>query len=87
MAEEKSSRIVFKAAWRDEWVELLKRKTIGQQTAVERLIEFLLAQDDVAQSLILGQIDPSEDSLKIILQNAAKNAHRRMAAKYGKRSK
>lgn len=64
----KETRITFPDHINSKWKALVSRKSIGQQRAIERLIEFILKQDDALQSMILGQIEPSDDLVELVLR-------------------
>jgi hypothetical protein len=66
--DEAGARIVFRAEWRAPWLKFLKKKGIGQQDTIERLILFLLDQDDLAQSAILGIDDMTDDLYALMLK-------------------
>lgn len=66
VAEPKNLRIVIPPGLQEEWRRLTDGKKISQQDAVEALIRFVLGQSDVGRSLVLGQIQPSPQLLKIV---------------------
>jgi hypothetical protein len=69
--EKKSARIVFPPEFRAEWWKLIRKKGMTQQGAVERLIRFVLDQDDLIQSMILDQVDTSDDLMTVALKRIA----------------
>lgn len=71
MGDKQGARIIFADPILGPWKTMLAQKRIGQQAAIERLIEFLLAQDDLTQSMILGQVKPSDDLLSVSLKRVA----------------
>lgn len=56
-----------------KWRSLLQQKKISQQMAVVALIEWFMNQDDLFQSIILGQLnsDGQADVAELILQRMA----------------
>ena len=60
------------AALKRAWVELCAGKNIPQSDAFTSLVQFLLAQDDLTQSMILGQVKPRPDLTEFILRRLTK---------------
>lgn len=83
VTEQKNLRIVIPADLKDQWESLVESKGITQQKAIESLVRLLLAQDDLAQSVLLGQLKPTPDVMKLIYQRMeqAGDPRLRMAAK------
>ena len=50
------------------WVAMCERKKIGQQDAIQALVDFALAQDDVALSMLLGQTEATDDLIEVVLR-------------------
>ena len=48
--------------------DLLSRKQITQVAAMNSLLEWLVVQDDLLQSMILGQLDDDADLLTLALR-------------------
>lgn len=63
--QKENLRIRLDGPVKRRWDELLRRKRISQQDAVEGLVLFLLEQDDAGQSLALGQITDPKDRAAI----------------------
>jgi hypothetical protein len=82
LGEKKSSRIKIPPHLKEQWWEMLDKKGLPQQTAVVRLVEFVLAQDDPIQSMVLAQVDPTDDLIELVLRRMkAKLKYRSSAAK------
>lgn len=84
VTEPKNLRIVIPAELKDQWNALVEGKGISQQKAIEALVKFLLDQDDLAQSVVLGQVKPTPDVMRVIFERIAEKAgdpRLRMAAK------
>jgi DUF917 family protein len=72
VAEEKQNlKVRLKPAIKTAWDELLERKKISQQDAGTSLIQWILDQDDVLQSMVLGQVKPAPDLARVIAQRLA----------------
>lgn len=56
----------------EAWLALHERTGLPQRRILYRLIEFILAQDDVTQAVILGTVRPKEDVLELALRRMAK---------------
>ncbi len=66
--ETKSVRLVLEGERLEAWESLLAEKQVSQQAAMVKLIDYILAQDSVAQSMILGQIPASDDLIELALR-------------------
>jgi hypothetical protein len=53
------------------WDDLLTEKKISQQDAGLALLRWILDQDDVLQSMVLGQVKPAPDLARVIAQRLA----------------
>lgn len=60
---------------------LIKRKKISQQDAIVSLVTMLMAQDDVVQSVLLGQILPHPDVVELAIRRLAESAAHGKGAK------
>lgn len=69
--QKKNLRVELSGDTKDAFERLVERKKISQRKAIERMIEFLVAQGDVAQSMILGQIQPSPKLMELIFAEDA----------------
>jgi hypothetical protein len=74
-----------------EWRAAQRRIGLPQNQILHRLVRFLLAQDQVTQGMILGQLEPRPDLIAFLLNSIAqkKKPHRpgvfgTIAAKKGK---
>jgi hypothetical protein len=76
----KNLRVVLEGELKDQFAGLLERKQISQQKAIEQLVRFVVAQEDVAQSMLLGQIEPTDDLLEIVLRKRRHGHFPRKAA-------
>jgi hypothetical protein len=53
-----------------EWRAVQKRLGMPQRQMLHRLIRFLLAQDQVTQMMILGQVEAKDDLIEFSLKRA-----------------
>lgn len=53
------------------WIELCDRKKISQQDAVTSLLQWLLEQEDIVQSMVIGQTAPDSELVDWILHRLA----------------
>jgi len=67
MANGKSLRIQIPPDMIQQWEDFCEKKKIKQQPVIESMLRWLLDQNDVAQSMILGQIEPTPELLKMVL--------------------
>lgn len=61
-------RYSIPAKSREKWVALYERTGIPQTQILNRLVEFILLQDETTQSMILGTLKPTEELLEIALR-------------------
>ena len=54
------------------WLAFCETKRISQRDAIVATVEFLLAQDEVIQSMLLGQVQSSPDLIELVLRRLAK---------------
>lgn len=87
--ERKNLRIKLEGEMKLRWAAMLSRKKISQQAAIEGLVGLLLRfdDDDLLQSVLLGQIAPDTETISIILRRITDRetmrieSEERMAAK------
>jgi hypothetical protein len=48
-----------------------RRKVLSKQAVIERLIRYWVKQEDVAQSMIVGQVEPADDLVELVLRRLA----------------
>lgn len=53
---------------------LVERKQTTQQAVVNSVLRWLFEQDDLVQSMVLGQVRPSEDLAELIIRRLAEKA-------------
>jgi len=60
---------------------LLERKKITQQASINAMFRWLLLQDDMLQSIVLGQVTPetAEEVLILMLERLGESADRKAA--------
>jgi hypothetical protein len=75
MTEEVNLKFMIDAELRDRLGELLDRKRTTLTRGMAELISWLLDQDDVTQSMILGQIRPTPALIKMVLEATARRGH------------
>jgi hypothetical protein len=56
-----------------EWDAFLERKKISQQDALVAMIRYAMVQNDVFQSIMMGQMKADHDLLITILRREAKD--------------
>lgn len=56
-----------------EWKKLLKRTGIPQVQVLNRLVRFILLQDEITQGMVLGSLSLSPELLSIALRRASKS--------------
>jgi len=56
--DEEDLRVRLKDGLKEQFDAVLKRKKMKQVTGVNQLVAWFIAQDDLFQSMILGQIGP-----------------------------
>jgi hypothetical protein len=66
--DSKSLRVNVPADMREKWESFCERKKVKQQPAIEFLMRWMLAQDDLVQSMVLGQVESSPDLIKFVLE-------------------
>ena len=49
------------------WLSLCEAKKISQQDAATSLLAWIVSQDDLVQSMVLGQVQPSADLVTLVL--------------------
>lgn len=57
---------------RQKWDAMLARKRITQQEAIVQLMLRAVDADDVAQSMLLGQLTPADDLIAVVLRRGRK---------------
>jgi hypothetical protein len=72
---QKNLRVQLRDSLKDRWDEMLDRKKMSQQDAVERLVEFILEQEDTIQSVILQQFTPPFDVIEYLLRRMQSPKH------------
>lgn len=77
VAQKKTLKVDIDGGIRDRFLLICQRKNISQVGAVEGLLAYFSDLDDVHQSMVLGQVEQSQDLTEIVLK--------RMAAKKGRR--
>lgn len=73
MAERENFRFRLDPEKKRRWVEMCDRKNVGQQDAIESILGWVLAQDDLTQSMLLGQIAATDDLLEMVLRRLLGN--------------
>jgi hypothetical protein len=69
--KEKSIRLPIDAQRMEAWEKLLDEKQITQQAALLAMIDWVVAQDPLVQSMVLGQIPASDDLVRVALRRMA----------------
>jgi hypothetical protein len=59
-------RINLPVKVKEKWQQLCDEKNISQQRAAEALVMWFISQDDVAQSMLLGQLKESPDLIELM---------------------
>jgi hypothetical protein len=83
--ERKEFRYGVPAEMYADWRAAHKRIGLPQTQMLHRLVKFLLAQDQVTQMMILGQLEPRPDLLEFVLRQRAPLPNPRDARAYGGR--
>lgn len=52
----------------ERWNALLEETGLSQQAAIERLIRFVVEQDETVRAMMLGQLQPTADLVKLALE-------------------
>jgi hypothetical protein len=73
MARDRPVKIMMVGDLKDSLDALLERKRMSLTDAFEGMTRFLLEQDSIAQSLVLGQIEQKDraDLARVVLQRMA----------------
>jgi hypothetical protein len=75
MVRDRPVKFMMVGELKDRLDEVLERKKMSATDAFEGMTKFLLEQDSLAQSLLLGQIEPRDrpDLVEIVLKRLAVN--------------
>lgn len=69
--KEKSIRLPMEGARKRAWEDMLQRKKIGQQDALYALIDWIVQQDGLVQSMVLRQVEAEADLVRQVLTRMA----------------
>lgn len=71
---EKRVDLIFRVSEdsKSRWDALTSGKKISQQNAGRFLVDWFLGLDELTQSMILGQIEASDDLIEVVLRRLAK---------------
>jgi hypothetical protein len=74
VAEFENLRIRVRGAVNSAFNEFVERKRMSKQDAIEGMLTWLLAQDDLVQSMVLGQVRADPDLVAYVLAKLAGDA-------------
>lgn len=58
----------------ERWLELHNRTGIPQRQILHRLVTFLLEQNELTQSMVLGAVSPTPELLELAIKRATKQS-------------
>jgi hypothetical protein len=61
---------------KEKWAGSCEKKRISQTAGIIAVMEFYLAQDEVMQSMILGQIPADDDLIELVLKRVQERGKR-----------
>lgn len=67
-SESKNIRFYISGDRLDRWEEMLVRKRMVQNTALVSMIDWILQQPDIMQSIILGVVDPDPEIIEMAIR-------------------
>ena len=76
MAHDDNLNYRVPANLKEKWQIFCEKKRIKQTEAAIAVLEFVLVQDDLAQSMILGQIEPADDLIELVLTRLQRRGKR-----------
>lgn len=74
----KSFRVDQDGKLREKWVKMLADRKISQTDAIESLFQWIVAQDETVQAMVLGQISPAPDLVLIVLRRLLEQSGQQM---------
>jgi hypothetical protein len=67
-SEKKNVRFRMDPVRKAKWLALCAEKKISQQDAMESLLDFVFVQDEMVQSMLLGQTKAKDDLIEVVLR-------------------
>jgi hypothetical protein len=64
--DKKSFRVDMKGELKERWEAMLANRKISQVDAIDALFSWIVGQEDIVQAMVLGQLPPSVDLLRVI---------------------